>query len=298
MILDLFKKHKVVFLYVFVAWIIFYISIIFISDLEFRFPPSLSLNSLGLFGDSFNILTSLFTGLAFAGVIVSVILQTQELKETREEFKGQKEALELQQKEMVNQSFDNKFFKMLDLLNSIIEYLTYEHHNVPVVRPNGIPEFQTYTSEKKRVFTDLKKQLEKKMGHVTSKDFFQVFKKFNDTYDSNFKYYFINFYQILKYIDNQYADDFNKAKAYTNILRAQLPKDALVLLFYNGIGVTGFTDDKYKILLERYAFFEHLRFDDLNSDKYSVVKFLLKSYELNAFGNNENMRTMITQIHP
>ena len=74
----------------------------------------MTLENLGVFGDSFNVLTSLFTGLAFAGVIISVILQTKELKEAREQFKGQKEALQ-------NQEFDNKFFQMLNLLNNITE---------------------------------------------------------------------------------------------------------------------------------------------------------------------------------
>jgi len=82
----------------------FFLSIVGIaSNLNFKLPPSMSLESLGIFGDSFNVLTSLFTGFAFAGVVISVILQTQELKEAREEFRGQKEALE-------NQEFDNKFF--------------------------------------------------------------------------------------------------------------------------------------------------------------------------------------------
>ena len=72
------------------------------SNLNFKLPPSMSLESLGIFGDSFNVLTSLFTGFAFTGVVISVILQTQELKEALE-----------------NQEFDNKFFQMLNLLNSI-----------------------------------------------------------------------------------------------------------------------------------------------------------------------------------
>lgn len=83
----------------------------------------MTLEHLGIFGDSFNVLTSLFTGLAFAGVIISVILQTQELKEARDEFKGQKEALEVQNIELSIQSFDNKFFQMLNLFNNILNNL-------------------------------------------------------------------------------------------------------------------------------------------------------------------------------
>jgi hypothetical protein len=52
----------------------------------------------GLFGDSFGAINALFSGLAFAGVIVAIMLQReelrlqrQELEQTREELRGQKE---------------------------------------------------------------------------------------------------------------------------------------------------------------------------------------------------------------
>lgn len=40
----------------------------------------------GLFGDSFGLLTSMFSGLAFAGLIGTLLLQRQELKLQREEL--------------------------------------------------------------------------------------------------------------------------------------------------------------------------------------------------------------------
>lgn len=111
------KEHKYIFIIISIIWVIFFGSVVGIaSNLSFKLPPNMPLENLGVFGDSFNVLTSLFTGFAFAGVIISVILQTQELKEAREEFKGQKEALQ-------NQEFDNKFFQMSNLLNNITDNL-------------------------------------------------------------------------------------------------------------------------------------------------------------------------------
>ncbi len=263
---------------------VFFITIIFIADeLHFSIYPSLSLGNLGIFGDSFNVLTSLFTGLAFAGVVISVILQTQELKEAREEFKGQKEALE-------NQEFDNKFFQMLNLFNNIINNLEYK------IKPTNI-------IKGKQIFPILKKKLEEKIKpdsyeieEDTYKHFKSVFKEFNNDFDISFKYYFINLYQILKYIDKN-SNSIEEAKEYTNIVRAQLSKNELVLLFYNAIGVIDFSKDKYKILVEKYAFFEHLRYEDIadiiyehdhkHNNNNNLVDLLLKEYNKSAFGEND-----------
>ena len=47
-----------------------------------------SLDRSGLFGDSFGALTSLFSGLAFAGIIATLLLQREDLKLARAEAKN------------------------------------------------------------------------------------------------------------------------------------------------------------------------------------------------------------------
>lgn len=59
-----------------------------------------SVNKAGVFGDSFGVINSLFSGLAFAGLIITILLQRQELSESREIFKAQK--------------FDDAFYRLLD----------------------------------------------------------------------------------------------------------------------------------------------------------------------------------------
>ena len=54
----------------------------------FTWPVSeFSLNKSGVFGDSFGALTALFSGLAFAGMIVTILLQRNELALQRVELK-------------------------------------------------------------------------------------------------------------------------------------------------------------------------------------------------------------------
>lgn len=47
----------------------------------------LSIANAGTFGDSFGLLTALFSGLAFAGVIITILLQRDELRLQRQEMK-------------------------------------------------------------------------------------------------------------------------------------------------------------------------------------------------------------------
>jgi len=91
----------------------------------------------GLFGDMFGGLNAVFSGLAFAGLIVTLLLQHKELKlqheelalqrkelvQTREVLNEQKGQLEAQNKTMMKQNFENTFFQLLRLHNDIVGQL-------------------------------------------------------------------------------------------------------------------------------------------------------------------------------
>jgi hypothetical protein len=61
---------------------------------------NITIDRAALLGDSFGILNALFSGLAFAGLIITVLLQRQELKESREIFSAQK--------------FEDAFYRLLE----------------------------------------------------------------------------------------------------------------------------------------------------------------------------------------
>ena len=58
------------------------------------------LTERGQFGDMFGAVNSLFSGLAFAGIVIAILLQRQELQQQREELKLQREELKLTRKEL------------------------------------------------------------------------------------------------------------------------------------------------------------------------------------------------------
>lgn len=66
-----------------------------------------SISKAGTFGDSFGVITSFFSGLAFAGIILTIILQRQELTESREIFRIQR--------------FEGSFYRLLELYRKNFE---------------------------------------------------------------------------------------------------------------------------------------------------------------------------------
>ena len=68
-------------------------------------PISLeNIDKVGVFGDSFGVLTALFSGLAFAGKIITILLQRQELALQREELRLTREELKLTRGELSTQN--------------------------------------------------------------------------------------------------------------------------------------------------------------------------------------------------
>lgn len=76
-----------------------------------------SIEKAGVFGDSFGILTSLFSGLAFSGMIITILLQKDELALQRNEIRGQKEVLKAQ-------NFNASFFRLLDFYKKNLSELS------------------------------------------------------------------------------------------------------------------------------------------------------------------------------
>lgn len=91
-----FRKHSKWFRWAAGFWLFFFYVIALIAQVGF-----FKMDKVGQFGDAFNILNALFAGLAFAGIIAtlrlqlkSIAIQQEELRETRKEFRGSREAQE------------------------------------------------------------------------------------------------------------------------------------------------------------------------------------------------------------
>jgi predicted DNA-binding protein YlxM (UPF0122 family) len=73
-----------------------------VPGIDFKVEDAICYEQVSAFGDSFNYVNALFSALALAGVILTIVLQTRELRlqreelqETRNELRGQKLALQV-----------------------------------------------------------------------------------------------------------------------------------------------------------------------------------------------------------
>lgn len=231
--------------------------------------------SAGEFGDMFGAVNAAFSGLAFLGVIVAILLQKRELslqrkelEQTREELAGQREQLRLQNATFRQQAFETAFFSMITLHHRIVSDVTSGvDHN----RRAGRDSFVWFHY---RLFALLADK-EKSRGRGPVADVAEeAYALFYAEYQSDLGHYFRNLYNIVKFVDRS---DIGDRQFYTNLVRAQLSSDELLLLFYNC--TVGGGRDKFKPLVERYVLLKHMPLGDLHSYRHH------KWIEAAAFGS-------------
>jgi hypothetical protein len=126
------SKDKFDYLYIFLLILIvialWYISWCWIdnniSKESLKINTSLSNEELrGVFGDKFGAINALFSALAFAGIIFTIILQKKELKLQREELAETLDEFIKQNKTLNKQRFENTFFQLIKLHGDIVDKL-------------------------------------------------------------------------------------------------------------------------------------------------------------------------------
>lgn len=204
----------------------------------------------GTFGDMFGSVNSLFSGLAFVGVVFAIILQgkelklqRRELKFTRDELKGQKLQLEAQNSTLRKQNFENTFFELLRLLNEITNSIDLIDENNKITK--GRDCFQVFYKRFKKLWG---RNLEQFSGASELERINNTYLAFYEEHQSEFGHYFRSMYNIVKFVDNSPVE--NK-RLYTNLVRAQISSFELALLFYNSLSDMG--REKFKPLIEEYS---------------------------------------------
>ncbi|MCD4833384.1 MAG: putative phage abortive infection protein [Bacteroidales bacterium] len=205
------------------------------------------------FGDIFNALSSLFTAFAFAGLIVTIIIQRLDFNEQRK----------------INniQNFENSFFRLLEQHHRIIDSFVIEP------KPNkDDDEIKPFTEERKKII-----QLE--AFDFLAKDFKHRYKKVREIrfpadksiqnvfiyaflhhtfgkYGYMLGHYFRNLYHIVKYIEEDKSlKTFELKYKYAKILRAQLSAPEILLIALNGLTYYG---EAFKPLIEKYRLLKNM----------------------------------------
>lgn len=183
---------------------------------------------------------------------------------------------ESQAKALDKQVFENTFFQLLGFNNQIINSASID---VKVALPDH--ELVYVYGNGRGAFKSLYGYLVKLLKAYQYTEHSLTYTRFHSDFGDTLGHYFRNIYQILKLID---ASSFSaqEKKEYSNILRAQLSKYELGILFYNCISPLG--SEKFKPLLEKYEFFEHLA-NDLEPTYADLL-----SYNISVFGWSNRQR--------
>lgn len=237
---------------------------------------------LGTFGDSAGLFNAVFSGLAFAAVVITFIWQWN--KENEKDAQTKKA------------QFESNFFSMTTMLENIIANLTlttdkdivnptqkeleklYKGNNPSLEGGNNNPNEANGKEIKGRaIFKYLYSERESDAGIKGIKqavesnlDMGEIRQTF---YDAALDHYFRYLYRILKYVDSSDLLKNEERQGYASILRAQLSGYELLVWFYNCLSLQDNT--KVKGFIEKYAMFNNLRWKLLAHDdkfeRYSKI---------------------------
>ncbi len=207
---------------------------------------------------------------------IEIMYSQLEVKYTRLELSGQKEEMKEQNETLRQQKFENTFFQLLTLFNSIVNSLDIRNKSTLNVTTSGRDCFEVFYRRLKNhlisvIYGD--GVLSGNLNSATTNQSIDAYDRFYTKDKSDMSHYFRTIYHIIKFIDNS---EINNKKQYVSIARAQLSSYEQILIFYNCLHGNG--SEKFKPLIEKYALFK-------NIDSALIInQDHLKEYSDGAYG--------------
>lgn len=206
------------------------------------------------FGDMFGALNTLFSGLAFAFVIIALLQQ---------------------QRQFESRAFETGFFELLKLFRQNVASMQYSSQGRLVTG--------------KLVFNVLKSELEKEFrkiavgeGDKYSKENVKAaYSCFYKKCENQLGDYFRLLFHLMQHIKDAKCLTDREKRRYGNMVRAGLNSNELFLLFFNGVSDVGEGARDY---ICRFHMFEHLELDWLEG----LIPDGL--YPPSAFGSNKELK--------
>lgn len=234
----------------------------------------------GEFGDFFGgVLNPLLTFLTFMGLLITIVLQHTELRESREEFARSADALELQHKAIQLQSFESTFFQMLALHNQIVGSIDLRSEDGAVMQGRDCFRVfytrltKTYRSKQKRYSTPAAgTEADRKVVEAAYREFWRG-------HQLELGHYFRYLYNVIRFIKESEVGH----SRYLRLVRAQLSDQELLLLFYNCLSTQG---DNFRGLVEEFSLLDNLPTIRLFHKEHAV--FLDDSAFNRPFGEDED----------
>ncbi len=183
-------------------------------------------------------LAGVFAVLALVWIIVTVFLQSHELKEQRNEIRTTNVHLE-------KQNFDNFFFELVATHNSIVESIDIRKKTDGILIRQGRDCFGHFLK-------DIQLDLDEKLYPNQSNDLtFEKYDRMYQEHHSDLGHYFRFVYNSLRAIEETNIAQ----KKHKRLFRALFSDDELLILFYNSLSKHG---EKLIPLIESFEFFDNL----------------------------------------
>jgi hypothetical protein len=237
------------------------------------------------FGDMFGLANALFSGLAFAGLIYTVVLQKEELAlqreelaATRTELHAQTEHFGIQNQTLAKQSAEQTFFQLLRLHNDITSAIDLKRSGVSFPRETGVVPLGGIISQGRDCFKSFFNTLRDRYS-LTDADLSPLerieaaYFDFYNEHQADLGHYFRGLYNLVKYTD---LGSFDDRRVYTNLIRAQLSNYELCIIFYNCL--SSFGREKFKPLVEKYGLLKHVPEDLLFTGRESLSLYSAGAY--------------------
>jgi hypothetical protein len=221
---------------------------------QFKTIFSVGQDAWGQFGDYIGgLLNPLFSFTALCALFYTIKLQSKELHESTEQLKNSAAALALQNDVLTRQRFETTFFQLFQLFNQLIKDMADNNNH----GKKTIAYFYTCIADSN--IDSIKTQLQKNQALSA---------------------YFRTLYSIIKFIDAS-SLLFEDKKFYSNLVRAQLSREELALLFYSCLLMPQYEQSKFIPLIIRYDLIEYLSDDTLANPAHRALWLdLIKHYSL------------------
>ncbi|MFJ5537361.1 putative phage abortive infection protein [Vreelandella titanicae] len=206
-------------------------------------------SSFGEWGDFFGgVLNPILTFLTFMGLLITIVIQQSELKESRKEFKRSADALNEQSRSMKKQNFENTLFQMLALHNDIVNSIDLTDKETGITT-TGRDCFRVFYTRLARIY---RKKENNANGSTTPEILISnAYKAFWRVHQTELAHYFRYLFNVIKFIDESNFSD----GPYIKLIRAQLSDSELFILFYNSQTEQG---KKFVEYIEKYSLFDNM----------------------------------------
>ncbi|MEA3233206.1 putative phage abortive infection protein [Pseudomonas mosselii] len=225
----------------------------------------------GTFGDSFGTLNALFSGLAFAGVLLTMLFQRKDLSETRNQI--------------TSQQVESQFYSMLELQQEVVRNFDLQSGDDQAVVTAGRDCFRIWKSGIQHYYSKFAEPSTSQYPYAFEHDdkIIRAYEKVFHYHKADLGLYFRSLYAVFRFIDNCNHKDKGQ---FALVVRSLLSDNELILLFYNCLAPKG---AKFKKYVYRYALFDNLE-----------VGLLIRAEDINlfsfeAYGSNREILDMLVK---